>query len=421
MDYQKQLLKVSTFQAWFVVCIISLFFFFEFGLGMAFNVLSNHLSGSYHLNPVALAWITSLYSYSNILFLIPAGMLLDRYSSKHVILIALALVIIGLFMVVFSHKVTILMIARLVMGLGGAFSLIGCVRIASNWFPTEKLGFVIGVIISIGMLGGMVAQTPLQLLVNYFGWRGALACVGWFGVLVWLLIKLFVQNAPKQLQNLYQTRAKEVKQDAILKMLWRAVGKPQNWICGLFVGLINVPTWMLGGLWAKSYLLNVYPHFTEVMVTSITGELFLGMVIAYPLWGALSNFFGRRKPLLIVGAILSLLNVILIIAASAQSSYLEINVLFFLLGVFTSVQTIAYPLVAKINSPKVTSSATSILSMNSLFWGGVIAEPLFPYLMGIHAQSASENYQYAMHLLPIAFIASIICAFLIKEPFKTDV
>jgi nitrate/nitrite transporter NarK len=43
--------------------------------------------------------------------------------------------------------------------------------LAARWFPQGKQAFVIGTIITIGLLGGVVAQAPFALLTEALGWR----------------------------------------------------------------------------------------------------------------------------------------------------------------------------------------------------------------------------------------------------------
>ena len=65
------------------------------------------------------------------------------------------------------------------------------------------------------------------------------------------------------------------------------LSKPQNWCAGIYVGLINIGTWMLGGMWSNEYLMKTH-GVSMLEARSITGYIFLGMTFAYPFWGWLS-------------------------------------------------------------------------------------------------------------------------------------
>jgi len=419
MSYQKHLSKLPLTKSWFVVLIVSLFFFYEFGLGTVFNSLSKPIMESYHLTHMSLGFLSSLYFYSDILFLVPAAILLDKYSAKTCIVIALFVCSAGIIAVSISHDIYTLSISRLLMGLGGSFSLVGCIRIATNWFPAHKMGFVIGIIIAIGMLGGWFAQTPLSMLITYIGWREALLCVGILGFFIMTLVFIFVRSVPAELRQFHTTQQKTIKDMSAYSIIKMALSNPQTWYCGLYTGLINVATFMLGGLWANEYLINSSSHFSPLEAAGITGLLFLGMIPGFPFWGMFSERIQKRKSPMIAGAFLALLTIFLIMFVPGNIVWFSF--LFFCLGFTTSSQTIAYNVVGEINSIRVTSTATSIVSINSLLWGGVIAEPLFAYLMIVGAKimnvplNSAEVFQFAMWIVPLAFVFSLILAFLIKE------
>ncbi|MCF6766882.1 MFS transporter [Thiotrichales bacterium 19S11-10] len=420
MNYQAQLRQQSSLFGWLVIVISSMLFFFEFGLGVVFNSLASYISESYQIKITTVSVISSLYFYTNIIFLIPAGILVDRYSAKVCMVAALSLCVISALSIAYSNSLVVLIIARLLIGAASSFCLISVIRVATNWFPSEKMGPVIGVAIAIGMLGGWFAQAPLAYLIDIFGWRDAVKIVALIGIFIILLILVIVSNTPKNLKGLRQQQQEQVKQYSLIKMLGLALKKSQNWYAGLYVGFINVGTWMLGGMWANAYLGSVY-GISEIHSAYIAGFMFFGMVIGYPIWGLITQYFRRRKMPMVTGAILSLLVVLLIM--NATPSLLYLSILFFALGFVTSSQMIAYAYVGEMNTMLVTSSATSVISMMSLLWGGVIGMPLFGFLMHLYASSTGEAlqstgaYQLAIWIIPIAFILSFLFAILTKETY----
>ncbi|MDA7742561.1 MFS transporter, partial [Francisellaceae bacterium] len=247
MDYQTKLLEVSKFKAWFVVAIASLFFFFEFGLTSVFNTLGHSIGAEYHISMVHLGFINSLYFYTNILFLIPAGLMLDRFSTKTAIVCALFFCCVGITAISLSTSIYVLMVARLMMGLAGSFSLISGIRVATNYFRAEKLGFAIGVVIAIGMLGGYAVQEPLALVMGAYGWRHALLLVGTLGFVIMFLVAIFVRSAPKELRALRKEQCQSQKESSFWVACKAVATKSQNWYAALYIGLINVATFMLGG------------------------------------------------------------------------------------------------------------------------------------------------------------------------------
>lgn len=419
--YQEKLSQVSPIKSWFVVVIVSMFFFFEFGLGNVFNTLTPAILDQYKtLNEVNVSFISSLYFYANIIFILPAAYIMDRYSTKAAVCTALTFCVISILVFTLTDNPYALAVSRIMMGIGGSFSLVGCIRIATNWFPAHKLGFVIGVIIAIGMLGGYAAQAPLNMLLQAAGLKLTLFVVSMVGVAILVMLLVFVTNTPKALANERRHQIDSLQDVPLFATMKTVLSKPQNWYCGIYVGLINIGTWMLGGMWSNKYL-GVAHGISVAQAASVTGFIFLGMIFAYPFWGWFSEKIQRRRVPLVLGGLLSVIIILIIMMTNPNVVFM--SVLFFALGFVTSAQTIAYPVVGEINPMKNNAVATSIVSMNSLFWGGVIAMPLFGlmtrWVNNAYASGADAavGYNFSMGILLVGFLLSILFAFLIKETY----
>ncbi len=73
---------------------------------------------------------------------------------------------------------------RFLTGIGSAFCFLSVISLATRWFPSARLALVTGVIVTIAMLGGIAAQTPLMLLQHMVGWRNALVIDAAVGALI---------------------------------------------------------------------------------------------------------------------------------------------------------------------------------------------------------------------------------------------
>ena len=82
--------------AWIVCFSAALFFFYEFIQMNMFNAISADLMRAFSLSATQLGKLSAYYFYANLLFLPVAGALLDRFSTRKIILSALLLCIIGI-------------------------------------------------------------------------------------------------------------------------------------------------------------------------------------------------------------------------------------------------------------------------------------------------------------------------------------
>src|SRR5579864_1897820 len=103
---------------WLVTLTASLFFFYEFIQLNLFNAIDVQLMQAFHLDAPALGRLSSMYFIGNVLFLFPAGMLLDRFSTKKLLLFAVTLCTLGTFVFAVAQHYFLAAIGRFFVGMG---------------------------------------------------------------------------------------------------------------------------------------------------------------------------------------------------------------------------------------------------------------------------------------------------------------
>ncbi|HEX4045303.1 MAG TPA: MFS transporter [Gammaproteobacteria bacterium] len=412
--------------AWVVILTAAAFFFYEFIQMNLFNTINVELRETFQLDAIELGQLFSMYFYANAILLFPAGVLLDRFSTKKLLLAATGICTIGAFLFALAPNFWIAAAGRFLIGCGAAFCFLSALRLASRWFPPQRMAFVTGVIVTMAMLGGLVAQTPFVWLIDYTGhWRYALLINAALGIFIMAAIFLLVQDRPPG--ALEKQHALADQQQLQTLGLWPSIKlatfNPQNWLGGIYTALMNLPVFILGGLWGILYLTEMH-HITTAQAAYATTCFFLGVIGGSLLFGWISDWIERRVLPMIVGAILSLFIMGLLLYVPGWSLWSLIT-LFFLVGLISGAQVLTYPTLAELNPPYLTGTAVSIDS-TCIMVSGFTFPPLFGWLM--EQSSAHEvinditlytaaDFQLATLLLPIAFIFSIIIAFFIRETY----
>lgn len=416
-------LQTSTATPWVVCFIAALFFFFEFIQMNMFNAISANLMQSFSIDATQLGQLSAYYFYANLLFLPIAGMLLDRFSTRAIILIALLLCVVGIASFALSHSLMLSKLFRFMSGIGSAFCFLSSMRLASRWFPANRLALVTGLIVTMAMAGGMVAQTPLTLLTEWFGWREALLLDAGLGVVVAVLIVFFVQDYPPGMKQQYVSTRERLRDMGVWRSWRLSYLNKQNWLAGIYTCLMNLPLALLGAIWGNLYLEQVQ-HLSPLQASYMPTVLFLGAIVGGPLMGWFSDTVNNRRMPMLGGALISLLIVLTIIYASILPLWAYL-ILFFLLGVMTSTQVVSYPLVAESNSRMLTATSISVVSFCAIS-GYAIFQPLFGWLMDLHWQGivikqvhvySASDYRYALLILPIGFIVGMLAVLAERETY----
>jgi MFS family permease len=400
--------------AWVVCLSAGLFFLYEFFQLNIFDVINQPLREDFHIDATQLSWMSSAYLWADIIFLLPAGIILDRFSTRKVILTAMLVCVVGTVGFALTDSFFLASFFHFLSGIGNAFCFLSCVVLVSHWFPPRRQALVIGSLVTMAFIGGMMAHTPFAYLYELFGWRRALLIDGAVGAVLLIWIYIVVQDRPEDAPARART-----SQGQVLSSFIKALSNSQNWLAGVFTSFLNLPIMVLCALWGASYL-QVVHHLPDIAASNVVSLIFMGSVIGCPLVGWLSDSQGRRKPLMILGAVATLITVTPLFMHVTLSQTM-LSIIFFALGFFTSTQVISYPLVAESNLAENTGAATGIASV-IIMGGGGVGQVMFGYLMSHHAGTTVTEYtvadfQFAMWMFPIAAIAALVAVLMTRETY----
>jgi MFS family permease len=407
--HSKWIKPQGNFTAWLVCLSAGLFFLYEFFQLNLFDVINESLLVDFNLNSTQLSWLSSSYLWANILFLLPAGILLDRYSVRRIILIAMSICILGTVGFAFSTAYAWAFICHFLTGIGNGFCFLACVVLVSRWFPPQRQAFVIGCIVTMAFLGGMLAHTPLAYLKTHYGWRDALLIDAAFGMVILFWMFIVLQDTPLTVLK------KEPNANPGRIHLKAIVLNRQNIMAGIYTACLNLPIMVLCALWGASYLRTVH-HLSVLSASNVVSLLFIGSIIGCPFVGWLSDRKGQRKPMMTAGAIATLMTLVPLFL-NRPLSPMVLSILFFSLGFFTSTQVISYPLIAESNSKQNTGVATGIASM-IIMGGGALGQIMFGFLLKIHEGHhalEARDFQFAMGLFPCMVLVALAAMKCIRE------
>jgi MFS family permease len=406
-----------TLQSWIVCMTASLFFLFIFIQINAFNSISSSLLTEFKVTPAQLGQLSSYYFLANVICLFPVGILLDYVSPKKVMLSALLLCTLGTYAFALSPTILLASLSRLAVGIGASFAFVSAMKIATRWFPYNRLAVASGFIVTMGMIGGMIAQTPMVWLVDLVGWRDAMLANASLGIVFLILIFFIVKDNPAHAKK---EKARAFNMSDFINSLKSVLFNFRNWFAGLYASLINLPVFLLGAMWGILYLVQAL-NVGRTQAALTISMLYVGLIVGSPFFGWFSDMITRRKLPMYIGTFLSLF-AILIIMYVPNLHLATLMFLFFLLGFASSAQILAYPLIAEINGQHVAGSALGLASV--IILAGGFTQPIFGWLMSLSAGHTlitrtpvytAASFHTAMLLLPVCFALSFFAVLFLKE------
>jgi len=389
----------------------SLFFFYAWILRVSPSVMVEELMRDFAVGGAVVGNLSALYFYGYAGMQIPVGLLLDRFGPRRLMTAAAGLVAVASLLFSWSQGLAGASVARFLIGAGCAFSLVGAMAVAGQWFPRKRFALLAGLAMMFGMIGGVFGQAPLRVLVEATDWRTTMATVGIMGFGLMLAAWVFVRDRRRGSGNA----------GAVLRGFRRVAGNRETWLNAVAGLGATGPLLAFAGLWGVPYLQAVY-EIDRVTAGTVTSVTFLGWGAGAPLIGWLSDRIGNRRSPLIAGLILSALSLVAIVYLPGIPLW-GVGALCFGIGFGGSAQIVCFALVREHNPPH--SSGTAIGMVNALVTGaGALFQPIIGWLLdssweGVLVDGARVYavgaYQLAFGVLVAGCIVGILCAVAMRE------
>jgi predicted MFS family arabinose efflux permease len=206
----------------------------------------------------------------------------------------------------------VLLTGRVLLGAGFGVMLIGSMVVITRWFPPDRFSTLTAIVLSVGLLGNLIATTPLAWASGISGWRAVFGAAVLFTAIAAIAVWIVVRDAPPG--HPFLARKPEPVGE-MLRGLVEVFSNPRLWPI-ISLNFFNYAcTFTVQGLWGGAYLREVHG-----LSPIAAGNVLLAAVVAYQLgmlsFGPLDRVFDTRKWIAIGGT----LAIIVLLAALAIPS-----------------------------------------------------------------------------------------------------
>jgi len=344
---------------WGILVSIYLIVFFH---RLSVGVITGDLDKSFGMNATQIANLGAMYFYAYTVMQIPTGILVDHLGPKKTAIAGCIVAAFGSIIFALSINIPMAYLGRLLVGLGVSVIFLCVLKIQSNWFPAEKFASMSGLTTFIGSMGGLLAQTPLVLVVGLIGWRNAFLSMGIITILLSVLVIRFVKNTPSEI-GLPEVNPEPVQtleeRQSILSQLSEIVRNTKIWGPAFVFGGINGGFMLFTGTFGVSYITVVY-DLSKTSAANLVSIALLASGIACLLVGRISDKLKRRKlPMIVISAIAVLAWGVLVFL-KPPVWLMVISIL--LIGSTSSVGVVCWSLGKEVSNSKLSGMAMSIVN-----------------------------------------------------------
>ncbi|MCW8397689.1 MFS transporter [Legionella sp. PATHC038] len=415
---------IQSIMPWMVWGLGCLFYFYECLLQVSPSVMSNELMRDFAVTSQTLGILSGVYFYSYAAMQLPGGVLMDYFGPQR--LLTLATIVCAVSTIAFGMTNNFFMacVARLMIGFGSAFAAVGTMKLAANWFSSQRFALLTGLMVTIGMLGAIGGEAPLALLIDGFGWRQSMLIMGTIGLVLAVLLSVIAKDTP---QNHEITHHHPIEEEPLIPSLLSLIKNKQLWLVACYGGLMYMATPVFCGLWGVPFLMTKM-EITKTTAANYISLVFIGWAIASPLWGIFSNRIGLRKPPMYIGSIGALIcSTIFIFAPISNEIYMEL--LLFAFGIFSAGFLPAFTVAKELCNKKYVATGLSFMNMMNMI-GIALAQPLIGFILdrmwkgelnGNVRVYPLEAYYTGLAILPIGMLIALIILPKIKETYCQSV
>ena len=265
------------------------------------------------IGPEALGALTGAFFFGFAAMQIPCGFFFDHFGPRRTVAGMLILATIGGIIFTLAPTWPILLTGRVLFCAGFGVMLIGTMVVVTRWFPPDRFSTLIAMVMSIGLLGNLVATTPLAWASEAVGWRSVFGVAVVFTAIAAVAVLLVVRDAPPGHPFLERTpETPEQMLQGLMEVLRNPALRPI-----LALNFCSYAcTFTLQGLWGGPFLREVHG-----MSPIEAGNVLLAAVIAYQFgmlgFGPMDRVLDTRKWIAIGGNLL----IITLLATLALASH----------------------------------------------------------------------------------------------------
>lgn len=412
---------INNISGWLIWGLSAYFFFLHYFLRVAPASLLPDLVIDLQIHHATfLGVMGAWFYYPYILMQLPSGYLIDKYSVKFILI--LAVVLSGLSTLLFANATCLesVNLSRFLLGISTASAFICTIKLAAVWFHRKYLPFFVSLTQAIGMLGAFASLTTLPVWVDFMGWRKTMVGASLSCFVLAILIALFFKNNPAASNP---TKIYKPKDNIFL-----VLNHPLTWINAMYAGLLFAPVLIIGEFWGVGCF-QILHKLSDFQAALVGGFLFIGWAIGSPIAAFASHHLGRRK-MMIASSLMGTILLPLLIYYAPLPFYLLLGISF-LYGLTNTGLIASYSASSELFSKDQIGVSIAIANMLALLIGTMLLPVISSFIdYGVHQRKVlsieilptshweSIDFKFAMAILPVCLLLSLVCALLSRETLR---
>jgi sugar phosphate permease len=269
---------------WMVFSVISVVYFFVYFHRVSTSVIVPDLLKAFDTHATALGLMSSMYFYIYAFEQPLVGYLTDRLGPIRVIGVWSLMAALGCFLFGMASNIFWASVARTLIGFGVGGVYVPAIKAFSQWFRKKEFSFMIGLLMSVGNFGAVIATTPLAWSVDIWGWRITFYVIGVITLILAFVALVFTRDKQDPQSAINSIAGDTSSESTVFQILVEG----RLWlITTIFLGVYGTVL-TFQGLWATPFLMSAL-QIERIYASKLNMLIPIGFIIGSPLIGWLSE------------------------------------------------------------------------------------------------------------------------------------
>ncbi|MEI7407796.1 MFS transporter [Pectobacterium aroidearum] len=429
--------------------IVTTLIFFVYTIAAAdranIGVVLPFIRNDFHMSNTEAGALASLFLLAYAIAQIPSGFLYSKFGVRKIFSLSMILTSFATGLVGFSTSILGLKVSRFILGLAEGPLPIGITSTINRWFPSREKGIVTAIFLSAAKFGPVLVPPVCAFILYHYSWHYVFYFFAIPGIFLSVIWYLLVPNTPQESRfcsekeialieerDTISTQSSTVSKEKVVttrnftlldrlirarkvKLIDNSKGIFRSWnilgsTLGYFfmMGIVNV---LLA--WIPTYLMNE-KGFSIIKMGMLASAPWIGAVIGNIIGGWCSDRIlnKRRKPLMMLSAIATVIMMVILI--NAPDNAMILGPLLLLTGILFNLGFSAYMVYPMSLTTKDVFPVAGALINTGGQLGGAVCPLIAGYLL--------DHYTWG-HVFGFMALGSFLCLlvlFTISEPLSDD-
>ncbi len=339
---------------------MSLFYSYQYVLRVIPAISANDIMVRLGIDASQFGTFCGVYYIGYTAAIIPLSIAIDRYDARKVIVGTIVLVCLGIISLM-TDNWYLAIFGRIITGIGSAGAILALFKVISTFFDPKQSSRMLGIAVTIGLLGAIYGGKPLAVLIGEIGFYATITILVALGLAMALATYLLL---PKKFSE-----SEDISLAVVVDDIKEIFKNKSLVLLALAGGLMVGPMEGFVDGWSVIAFKTIH-SWSDSDATLAPSMIFLGMCLGASVMGIVTERTQRYYTIIGLSSLVMILSFLWIIYGDGEQIQLMLAVLF-IVGVACAYQIVVMSKAGLLAGGRLVTTGTAITNMIVMVFGTI--------------------------------------------------